>query len=96
MQTADKLNTFKAYLSPAMNQKLAAMRAEGRDMINLGLGNPDFHPREHLLRALAEAISNPEDHHYPSACPVEPFGFTKTDRRSKEIVKKRRGDPEAG
>jgi len=73
LQTADKLNNFKAYLGPEMNQKLAVMRAEGRDVINLGLGDPDFHPPEHLLRALAEAISNPEDHHYPSAYPLKTF-----------------------
>ncbi len=73
MQTADKLNNFKAYLGPAMNQKLAVMRAEGRDVINLGLGDPDVTPPEHQLTALAEAVSNPDNHHYPSAYPIKPF-----------------------
>jgi len=73
MRTADKLNNFKAYLGPAMNQKLALMRAEGRDVINLGLGDPDVTPPEHQLKALAEAVSNPDNHHYPSAYPIKPF-----------------------
>ena len=73
MQTADKLNNFKAYLGPAMNQKLSVMRAEGRDVINLGLGDPDVTPPEHQLTALAEAVSNPDNHHYPSAYPIKPF-----------------------
>jgi len=73
MRTADKLNNFKAYLGPAMNQKLALMRAEGRDVINLGLGDPDVTPPEHQLKALTEAVSNPDNHHYPSAYPIKPF-----------------------
>jgi len=38
MKTARKLDHFKAYAGPAMNQKIALMKAEGRDVINLGLG----------------------------------------------------------
>lgn len=73
MKTADKLNNFKAYAGPAMNQKIALMRAGGRDVINLGLGDPDTTPTEHQLRVLTEAISNPDNHHYPSAYPIKPF-----------------------
>jgi len=73
MKTADKLNNFKAYAGPAMNQKIALMRAEGRDVINLGLGDPDTTPTEHQLRVLTEAVSNPDNHHYPSAYPIKPF-----------------------
>jgi LL-diaminopimelate aminotransferase len=73
MKTADKLNNFKAYLGPAMHQKLALMKSEGRDVINLGLGDPDVIPAEHQLKALIEAVSNPNNHHYPSAYPIKPF-----------------------
>lgn len=73
MQIADKLNSFEGYQGPVMNQKIALMRAEGKDVINLGLGDPDVNPPEHLLKALADAISNPGNHHYPSAYPVKPF-----------------------
>lgn len=73
MQTANKLNTFNAYQGPAMNQQIALMRASGKDVINLGLGDPDVAPPEHLLKALADAISNPENHHYPSAYSIKPF-----------------------
>jgi len=34
MKTAAKLNNFDAYAGPAMNQKIALMIAEGRDVIN--------------------------------------------------------------
>jgi len=73
MKTAHKLDDFKAYLGPAMNQKIALMRAEGKDVINLGLGDPDVTPPEHLLKALADGVSNPDSHHYPSAYPIKPL-----------------------
>ena len=73
MKTADNLNNFKAYAGPAMNQKITLMIAGGKDVINLGLGDPDANPPEQLLKALADAISNPANHHYPSAYPIKPF-----------------------
>ncbi len=73
MQTANRLNNFKAYGALAINQKIAIMRAEGRDVINLGLGDPDVTPPQHELKALIEAVSNPENHHYPSSYPRTPF-----------------------
>jgi LL-diaminopimelate aminotransferase len=73
VQTAKRLNNFRAYGGPAMNQKIALMRAGGRDVINLGLGDPDVTPKEHQLKALAEAVLNPDNHHNPSAYPISPF-----------------------
>jgi LL-diaminopimelate aminotransferase len=73
MKLANKLNNFKAYLGPAMNQKIVRMKAEGRDVINLGLGDPDVTPPERQLKALIEAVSDLRNHHYPSAYPIKPF-----------------------
>jgi LL-diaminopimelate aminotransferase len=73
MKIASKLEHFNAYAGPAMNQKIALIRAEGRDVINLGLGDPDTTPMPHQLEALREAVSNPDNHHYPSAYPIKPF-----------------------
>jgi LL-diaminopimelate aminotransferase len=73
MRTAQRLSHFNAYLGPAMNQRLALMRAEGRDVINLGLGDPDVTPPKYLLDVLSEAVSNSDNHHYPSAYSTKPF-----------------------
>ncbi|MBW1701553.1 MAG: aminotransferase class I/II-fold pyridoxal phosphate-dependent enzyme [Deltaproteobacteria bacterium] len=73
MQTAKKLENFNAYTGPAMNQKIKLMMAEGRDIINLGLGDPDVTLPGHQLKALVEAVSDPANHHYPSAYPIKPF-----------------------
>ncbi len=73
MQTARRLEKFSAYTGPAMNQKIELMRAEGRDIINLGLGDPDVTLPEHQLKALVEAVSDPANHHYPSAYSIKPL-----------------------
>jgi LL-diaminopimelate aminotransferase len=66
MQLAKRLDLFKGYLGTEMNIRLTKMREEGRDVINLGLGDPDVTPPQHLLEALRDAVSNPDHHHYPS------------------------------
>lgn len=66
MRVAKRLDQFKAYLGTEMNVRLTKMREKGRDVINLGLGDPDVTPPPHLLAALRDAVSSPENHHYPS------------------------------
>lgn len=66
MRVAARMETFRAYLGTEMNVRLTRMREEGRDVINLGLGDPDVTPPPHLLNALRDAVSVPDHHHYPS------------------------------
>jgi LL-diaminopimelate aminotransferase len=66
MQVAKRLELFKGYLGTEMNVRLTRMREEGRDVINLGLGDPDVTPPPHLLKVLQEAVGHPDHHHYPS------------------------------
>jgi LL-diaminopimelate aminotransferase len=66
MRVAKRLDLFKGYLGTEMNMKLTKMREEGRDVINLGLGDPDVIPPRHLLDTMCAAVSNPDHHHYPS------------------------------
>lgn len=66
MQTARRLEEFDAYLGTSMNLILTKMKNEGRDVINLGLGDPDVQPPERLRKVLSEACLDPASHHYPS------------------------------
>lgn len=66
MRVARRLDDIKAYLGTQMNIRLTKMREEGRDVINLGLGDPDVTPPQHLLDALSNAVCDPDHHHYPS------------------------------
>jgi len=73
MQTAKRLELFRGYLGTEMNVLLVKMKQEGRDVINLGLGDPDFSPPERILETLREAVSHPEHHHYPSFYAIKPL-----------------------
>jgi len=66
MRLAQRLGSFQAYLGAEMNARLTQMRLQGRDVINLGLGDPDVTPPPQLLAALGGGVSAPENHHYPS------------------------------
>ena len=66
MKLANRLNNFDAYLGTAMNLILTKMKEEGKDVINLGLGDPDVIPPEQMRKSLADACYSPESHHYPS------------------------------
>ncbi|GAI88613.1 unnamed protein product [marine sediment metagenome] len=66
MKTAKRLETFEAYLGTAMNVILTKMKEEGKDVINLGLGDPDVHPPEGQRKILADACFDVNSHHYPS------------------------------
>ena len=66
MKTAKRLEDFEAYLGTAMNMILTKMKAEGKDVINLGLGDPDVVPPDHMRKTLADACYDPNNHHYPS------------------------------
>ena len=66
MNLAKRLDRFDGYMGTAMNLILTRMRDEGKDVINLGLGDPDVIPPEHLRKSLAEACESVENHHYPS------------------------------
>ncbi|MGQ9695358.1 MAG: hypothetical protein ACUVWV_11505 [Thermodesulfobacteriota bacterium] len=46
MHLANRLDSFKGYLGTEMNMRLVKMKQEGQDVINLGLGDPDFTPPE--------------------------------------------------
>lgn len=66
MKLARRLEYFEAYLGTAMNVILTKMKEEGKDVINLGLGDPDVVPPQHMRKALADACLDQDNHHYPS------------------------------
>ena len=66
MKLADRMDKFDAYLGTTMNVILTQMRKEGKDVINLGLGDPDVIPTESARKALADACMDAGGHHYPS------------------------------
>ena len=66
MKTAARIGSIPPYLFAKLDEKLAAKRAEGVDVISLGVGDPDTPTPERVVEALREAARDPATHRYPS------------------------------
>jgi LL-diaminopimelate aminotransferase len=49
-----------------LDRKIEARRAQGADVISLGVGDPDQSTPRHVVEALQEAAEDPATHQYPS------------------------------
>ncbi len=65
METAECLNHMAPYLFAQIDAKRDALKAQGVDVISLGIGDPDRPTPPHIVDAMAEAIRKPENHQYP-------------------------------
>lgn len=65
MEFSKKIQQLPTQFFAALVQKVNAALAEGRDVINLGQGNPDQPTPPHIIKALQEAAENPLNHKYP-------------------------------
>jgi LL-diaminopimelate aminotransferase len=66
MRVARRIESLPPYLFAALDAKLAAKRAEGVDVISLGVGDPDLPTPEHVVEAMREAVRDAGTHRYPS------------------------------
>ncbi|GIP37414.1 diaminopimelate aminotransferase [Paenibacillus sp. J31TS4] len=71
---AERMQTLPAQFFAGLVQKANQRVLEGRDVINLGQGNPDRPTPPHIVAKLQEAAANPLYHKYP---PFSGFGFLK-------------------
>lgn len=53
------------YVFAVLDARIAALRAAGRAVIDLGRADPDHATPEPLVEALVHAVAQPETHHYP-------------------------------
>lgn len=66
MRIADRVAGLPPYLFAELDKKVAAKRAEGADVISLGVGDPDHPTPPHVVETLKEASDDPSTHQYPS------------------------------
>jgi aspartate aminotransferase len=57
-QLSDRINALAASETLAMSQKSAELQAQGFDVINLSVGEPDFNTPDHIKEAAKKAIEN--------------------------------------
>ena len=66
MRPSSRLELIPPYLFAELERKIAAKKAEGIDVISLGIGDPDAPTPRLVVDALAAAATDPGTHQYPS------------------------------
>jgi LL-diaminopimelate aminotransferase len=61
-----RLEALPPYLFAELERKIAAKKAQGVDVISLGIGDPDTPTPPFIVEALAKAAQDPGTHQYPS------------------------------
>lgn len=60
MQASQRLDRFGAEVFASLNNKLLALKAQGKTIYNMSVGTPDFKPYDHAVEALTHAAQDPE------------------------------------
>ena len=63
-QEFHKIRRLPPYVFAEVNAMKARARAEGADIIDFGMGNPDHPTPPHIVQKLTEAIQDPKTHRY--------------------------------
>jgi len=59
-----KIRRLPPYVFAEVNAMKARARAAGQDIIDFGMGNPDFPTPQHIVDKLAETVQDPRTHRY--------------------------------
>src|SRR3954467_13948468 len=83
IELADRIRGLPPYLFAKIDALKTEERKKGRDLIDLGIGDPDLPTPAHIVEALAAAGRDPGTHRYPSYVGMESFrraaaGFMKS------------------
>ena len=66
MRTAKRIEKLPPYLFAEIDRKVDEAKARGADIISFGVGDPDLPTPKPIVDAMAEAVSDPATHDYPS------------------------------
>lgn len=64
---ANRMGSISPSLTLAISAKAKAMKAEGENVINFGVGEPDFNTPEHIVRAAVDALEKGHTKYTPSS-----------------------------
>lgn len=73
---ATNLGKLPPYLFAEIDKKIDEAKAKGVDIISLGVGDPDLPTPELIVKAMQDAVNDPETHNYP------PYQGTKDFRQA--------------
>lgn len=64
---AKRMEAFGEGIFQVLNEKKKSMEAEGRKVYNFSVGTPDFKPAPHIMEAVVQAASDPDNYKYALA-----------------------------
>ncbi|WP_420392674.1 LL-diaminopimelate aminotransferase [Acuticoccus sp.] len=67
MQSFHKIRRLPPYVFEEVNRLKAAARADGADIIDLGMGNPDLPTPQAIIDKLTETVAKPRTHRYSAS-----------------------------
>ena len=70
---AARLQLIPPYLFKAIDEKKEQVRAQGVDIIDLGVGDPDLPTPKFIVDRMKEAVEDPSTHRYPSYSGMNKF-----------------------
>ncbi|OGX30175.1 MAG: LL-diaminopimelate aminotransferase [Omnitrophica WOR_2 bacterium RIFCSPLOWO2_12_FULL_51_24] len=63
-ELSERLAKLPPYLFAEIDKAKRQAKAEGRDIVDLGIGDPDLPTPKHIINALYKAALDPANHHY--------------------------------
>jgi len=66
IKTADRLTTIEEYYFSRKLREVRGLMAEGKPIINMGIGSPDLSPSNGVLQTMKEALNDNGAHQYQS------------------------------
>ncbi|MFQ6105497.1 MAG: LL-diaminopimelate aminotransferase [Candidatus Hydrothermarchaeaceae archaeon] len=93
MELAERLNKFPRYFFAELDKKIADVKNAGKDIIDLGVGDPDIPTPEHIVEACCKAAKKSENHRYPTYGGMLSFRKAVAERYKKDF--KLEFDPES-
>ncbi|MCM8790514.1 MAG: LL-diaminopimelate aminotransferase [Candidatus Omnitrophica bacterium] len=65
MECSERLKKLPPYLFVEIDRAKKKARDEGRDIIDLGIGDPDMPTPRFIIEAMKKALADPRNHRYP-------------------------------
>ena len=66
IQTAHRLNSVQEYYFSKKLREVRQLLAEGKPIINMGIGSPDLAPDETVIQAMIQGMNDAKAHEYQS------------------------------
>jgi len=67
MEEFRRIKRLPPYVFSIVNELKVKARAQGEDIIDFGMGNPDLPTPPHIVEKLCEAVKNPRNHRYSAS-----------------------------